>query len=87
VATLIYYGLHAFQHRGPESAGMAIADGHSLFAVKDMGLVSQVFDELPLAALQGHMAIGHTRYTTTGVPAGRAPSRRSRPTSPGAGSR
>jgi amidophosphoribosyltransferase len=66
VANLVFYGLYALQHRGQESAGMAVADGHGLLVYKEMGLVSQVFDESTLATLQGHLAIGHTRYSTTG---------------------
>ncbi|HYY77890.1 MAG TPA: amidophosphoribosyltransferase [Actinomycetes bacterium] len=66
VANLVFYGLYALQHRGQESAGMAVADGSSVLVYKDMGLVSQVFDEPTLATLQGHLAIGHTRYSTTG---------------------
>jgi amidophosphoribosyltransferase len=67
VANLVFYGLYALQHRGQESAGMAVADGHGLLVYKEMGLVSQVFDEPTLATLQGHLAIGHTRYSTTGA--------------------
>jgi amidophosphoribosyltransferase len=66
VANLVFYGLYALQHRGQESAGMAVSDGHGVLVYKDMGLVSQVFDEPTLATLQGHLAIGHTRYSTTG---------------------
>ena len=66
VAHLTYLGLYALQHRGQESAGMAVSDGHSLTVVKDMGLVSNVFDDRTLAGLTGHLAIGHTRYSTTG---------------------
>jgi amidophosphoribosyltransferase len=66
VANLVFYGLYALQHRGQESAGMAVGDGHGVLVYKDMGLVSQVFDEPTLATLQGHLAIGHTRYSTTG---------------------
>ncbi len=66
VAHLTYLGLYALQHRGQESAGMAVSDGHTLTVVKDMGLVSNVFDDRTLAALTGHAAIGHTRYSTTG---------------------
>jgi amidophosphoribosyltransferase len=66
VANLVFYGLYALQHRGQESAGMAVADGRGVLVYKDMGLVSQVFDEPTLATLQGHLAIGHTRYSTTG---------------------
>jgi amidophosphoribosyltransferase len=66
VANLTFYGLYALQHRGQESAGMAVGDGHGVLVYKEMGLVSQVFDESTLATLQGHLAIGHTRYSTTG---------------------
>ena len=66
VAHLTYDGLYALQHRGQESAGMAVADGTDLTVVKDMGLVTNVFTEHTLAALSGHLAIGHTRYSTTG---------------------
>jgi amidophosphoribosyltransferase len=66
VASLTYAGLYALQHRGQESAGMAVSDGSHLFVVKDMGLVSNVFDERTLAPLAGHLAIGHVRYSTTG---------------------
>jgi amidophosphoribosyltransferase len=66
VANLVFYGLYALQHRGQESAGMAVGDGSTLLVYKDMGLVSHVFDERTLATLQGHLAIGHTRYSTTG---------------------
>ena len=66
VANLVFYGLYALQHRGQESAGMAVADGRGVLVFKEMGLVSQVFDEATLATLQGHLAIGHTRYSTTG---------------------
>ncbi len=67
VARLTYFGLHALQHRGQESAGIAVADGELIFVVKDMGLVPQVFNETNLAALQeGQTAIGHVRYSTTG---------------------
>jgi amidophosphoribosyltransferase len=66
VANLVFYGLYALQHRGQESAGMAVADGRGVLVYKEMGLVSQVFDEPTLATLQGHLAIGHTRYSTTG---------------------
>ena len=66
VAKLTYFGLYALQHRGQEAAGIAVSDGSSLLVYKDLGLVSQVFDEATLATLQGHIAIGHTRYSTTG---------------------
>ena len=67
VAHLAFDGLYALQHRGQESAGMAVSDGETITVVKDMGLVSNVFNEHTLAALQGHLAIGHTRYSTTGL--------------------
>jgi amidophosphoribosyltransferase len=66
VAHLTFDGLYALQHRGQESAGMAVSDGDTIMIVKDMGLVTNVFDERTLAPLQGHLAIGHTRYSTTG---------------------
>jgi amidophosphoribosyltransferase len=66
VARLTYFGLYALQHRGQESAGIAVSDGRRVTAVKEMGLVAQVFDEPKLRALAGVAAIGHTRYSTTG---------------------
>ncbi|HRW19614.1 MAG TPA: amidophosphoribosyltransferase [Dermatophilaceae bacterium] len=66
VAKLTYFGLYALQHRGQESAGIATGDGHKVLVYKDMGLVSQVFDESALQSLQGYVAIGHCRYSTTG---------------------
>jgi amidophosphoribosyltransferase len=66
VSHLTYLGLYALQHRGQESAGMAVSDGQMVTVVKDMGLVSNAFDDRTLAALTGHLAIGHTRYSTTG---------------------
>lgn len=65
-ARLIYFGLHALQHRGQESAGIAVSDGTSILVYKEMGLVPQVFDERNLASLTGGIAIGHVRYSTTG---------------------
>lgn len=67
VGKLTYYGLYALQHRGQESAGIAASDGERVLVYKDMGLVSQVFDETSLGSLTGHLAIGHTRYSTTGA--------------------
>ncbi|AKT50351.1 amidophosphoribosyltransferase [Arsenicicoccus sp. oral taxon 190] len=67
VGKLTYYGLYALQHRGQESAGIATSDGSRMLVYKDMGLVSQVFDEASLTPLHGHLAIGHTRYSTTGA--------------------
>ncbi|MBI3911984.1 MAG: amidophosphoribosyltransferase [Armatimonadetes bacterium] len=66
VARLTYFGLYALQHRGQESAGIAVADGEDIACHKQMGLVSQVFDESILSRLRGQIAIGHTRYSTTG---------------------
>ncbi|GAB2916900.1 amidophosphoribosyltransferase [Rhodococcus aerolatus] len=66
VAKLSYYGLYALQHRGQEAAGIAVGDGAQVLVFKDLGLVSQVFDEQTLAAMKGHIAVGHTRYSTTG---------------------
>ncbi len=66
VAKLTFYGLYALQHRGQESAGIAVSDGHNITVFKDMGLVSQVFTESALESLSGYIAIGHTRYSTTG---------------------
>jgi amidophosphoribosyltransferase len=66
VAHLTFDGLYALQHRGQESAGMAISDGAEIVIVKDMGLVTTVFNEYRLAGLDGDRAIGHTRYSTTG---------------------
>jgi amidophosphoribosyltransferase len=67
VAKLTYYGLYALQHRGQESAGIAVSNGRQILVYKDMGLVSQVFDESTLEALKGHVAVGHSRYSTTGA--------------------
>ncbi len=67
VANLTFDGLFALQHRGQESAGMAVTDGDTVTVVKDMGLVATVFDERTLSGLEGHLAIGHTRYSTHGA--------------------
>jgi amidophosphoribosyltransferase len=66
VARLSYFGLYALQHRGQESAGIAVSEGGRLTALRDLGLVPQVFDERSLSGLKGELAIGHTRYSTTG---------------------
>jgi len=66
VARVSYFGLFALQHRGQESAGIAVSDAGRLTALRDMGLVTQVFDEQKLRGLHGEIAIGHTRYSTTG---------------------
>jgi amidophosphoribosyltransferase len=65
-ARQVYLGLYALQHRGQESAGIASADGQRLANIKGMGLVSEIFTDDVLAKLPGSMAIGHTRYSTTG---------------------
>ena len=67
VAKLTYFGLYALQHRGQESAGIAASNGKQILIYRDMGLVSQVFDESDLDTLPGHIAVGHTRYSTTGI--------------------
>src|SRR5918912_4371346 len=66
VARLAYFGLFALQHRGQESAGIAVSDAGRLTVLRDMGLVTQVFSEEKLRGLRGDLAIGHTRYSTTG---------------------
>jgi amidophosphoribosyltransferase len=65
-ATLCYYGLYALQHRGQESAGIAVSNGTNILVTKEMGLVNQVFDGTRLAGLSGHLGIGHVRYSTSG---------------------
>jgi amidophosphoribosyltransferase len=66
VARLAHFGLHALQHRGQESAGIAVSDHGRLTVLREMGLVTQVFDEQKVRGLRGQLAIGHTRYSTTG---------------------
>ena len=66
-AKLTYFGLYALQHRGQESAGITTSDGKKVSEHKDMGLVSEVFKEQDFESLQGHLAIGHVRYSTTGA--------------------
>ena len=66
VAHLTFDGIYALQHRGQESAGMAVGDGETITVVKDMGLVTTVFDERTLSGLPGYLAMGHTRYSTHG---------------------
>jgi len=66
VSRLTYFGLFALQHRGQESAGIAVSDGREITVYREMGLVSQVFDEATLGRLRGDLAIGHTRYSTSG---------------------
>ena len=74
VAKLAYFGLYALQHRGQESAGIAVSDGTRIVVYKDMGLVAQVFDESVLTTLRGHLGVGHVRYSTSGSWSGRTPS-------------
>jgi len=66
-ARIAFFGLFALQHRGQESAGLAVSDGTEVRLTKGMGLVNQVFDEFSLEALPGYLAVGHTRYSTTGA--------------------
>ncbi len=66
VARMTCFGLQALQHRGQESAGIAVGDGETIMASKDLGLVTQVFNETSLSALKGYVAIGHVRYSTSG---------------------
>lgn len=67
VAELTYFGLYALQHRGQEAAGIATSNGEQILVYKDLGLVSQVFNADALSTLTGHMAVGHTRYATSGA--------------------
>ena len=66
VAKLTYFGLYALQHRGQESAGIAASDGEKILVYKDLGLVSEVFNEEKLSILQGNCAVGHVRYSAKG---------------------
>lgn len=66
VARLTYFGLYALQHRGQESAGIAVSSGQDIVVYKEMGLVNQVFDEKILQVLKGKISVGHVRYSTTG---------------------
>ena len=66
VARQAYFGLYALQHRGQESAGIAVSDGATIACHREMGLISSIFDEEILAKLTGYIAVGHTRYSTTG---------------------
>ncbi len=68
VATMAFFGLFALQHRGQEAAGIAVSDGLTMRMHKDVGLITQVFNQNNLSTLRGHYAIGHTRYSTTGSP-------------------
>lgn len=67
VSRLAYFGLYALQHRGQEAAGIASTEGSHILVYKDLGLVSQVFDDRTLSSLTGHLAVGHVRYATTGA--------------------
>jgi len=67
VAQLTYYGLYALQHRGQESAGIAVNDAGTMIVHKDMGLVPEVFNDVVINHLKGRVAIGHVRYSTTGA--------------------
>ncbi len=66
VARMTCFGLQALQHRGQESAGIAVGDGETILVEKDLGLVTQVFSEASLSALEGFVAVGHARYSTSG---------------------
>jgi len=66
VANLTYFGLYSLQHRGQESAGIAVSDGKKVRSKKSMGLVTEVFTKRDLDELEGHIAVGHVRYSTTG---------------------
>lgn len=66
VASISYFGLYSLQHRGQEGAGMAVSNGEKIKSIKGLGLVPSVFSEKDIALLKGHIAIGHTRYSTTG---------------------
>ena len=65
-ARVTFFGLHALQHRGQESAGIATVNGHGIEIRTSMGLITQAFDEADVSKLPGHIGIGHTRYSTTG---------------------
>lgn len=66
VAPLVFDGIFALQHRGQESAGIAVSDGISITVVKDLGLVTRVFDQNTLQSLPGYIGLGHVRYATAG---------------------
>src|SRR5574341_394270 len=66
VARMAFFGLFALQHRGQEAAGIAVADGQTISMHKSVGMVAQVFTRDTMSELNGHYAIGHTRYSTTG---------------------
>src|SRR5579859_5765892 len=65
-ANLVYLGLYALQHRGQESAGIAVSDGRTVHSIRKMGHVAEIFTPDVLNQLPGHLAIGHTRYSTAG---------------------
>src|SRR3989338_1659456 len=66
VAKISYFALHSLQHRGQESAGIAVSDGVKLRSIRNLGLVTTVFNEQNLTSLPGYIAVGHNRYSTTG---------------------
>lgn len=66
VAKIAYFALHSLQHRGQESAGIAVSDGMKLRSIRNLGLVTSVFNESNLSSLKGFIAVGHNRYSTTG---------------------
>lgn len=66
VARITYFGLYSLQHRGQEGAGIAVSDGKKIKSIKGLGLVPTVFNDKNISSLKGHIAIGHTRYSTTG---------------------
>ena len=66
VAKITYFALHSLQHRGQEGAGIAVSDGKKLRSIRNMGLVTSVFNEDNLSKLKGYIAVGHNRYSTTG---------------------
>jgi amidophosphoribosyltransferase len=69
VARLAYFGLYALQHRGQESAGIAVGNGSTLDGHREMGLIGGIFDESILGNMKGHVSVGHTRYSTSGASA------------------
>ena len=79
VARLTYFGLRALQHRGQESAGIAVGDGGTVMVRKDLGLLDRVFSNADLSTLSGQLAVGHVRYGTAGARAGKPRSRTSLP--------
>ena len=66
VAKITYFALHSLQHRGQEGAGIAVSDGKKLRSIRNLGLVTSVFNEENLNKLKGYVSVGHNRYSTTG---------------------